>query len=272
MKLAVDGDLLVYKACFVTEHAQYDLPFEGSFRYKKDLEGFIKLNTDEEDRKAVEASVIKIKVVEPVQNMCHILSLMVDSILTELEPTDYVIYLSGRNNFREKVPYPVKYKGNRVERPIHYQDARDFLTKKYRVEVTEGYEADDALGIFLTKHGDKALCASIDKDLMQVDGMHWNLDKKVYTKIDKFLGYKNYATQMLMGDKTDNILGIDGIGPKTAEKMLAGCLTTEQMDNVIIAEYKKAYPDDWVQMLDSTHKLVWILREEPTKESNNQNE
>jgi len=262
MKLAIDGDLLVYKACYVTEYQVYDLPDVGRFRYRKEIDGYLDLNEEYDEREELRQSVIKTRIVEPVSHSYHIVDSMVDAILNQLQTKDYTIYLSGKNNFREKVPYPVKYKGNRVERPIHLENVRGFLLYKYKTVVTDGYEADDALGIMASTQPDVIICSS-DKDLNQVPGKHYNLDSREIYQVDEMEGYRNYNSQLLTGDKTDNILGIPKIGPVKASKLLEPCTTKEEMDAVVLDTYKKAFPQEWEQLLDSTRKLVWILREEP---------
>ncbi len=60
---------------------------------------------------------------------------------------------------------------------------------------------------------------SIDKDLDMIRGWHYNFikDKKYF--IDDQQAIKHFYTQILTGDRVDNIIGLRGIGPKKAEKI-----------------------------------------------------
>src|SRR5512139_1957182 len=69
-------------------------------------------------------------------------------ILSETSSTGYLAFLSGSNNFRKEI-YP-EYKANRkdVVRPKHLPLVREFLQYEWSAAVTDGYEADDALGMY----------------------------------------------------------------------------------------------------------------------------
>lgn len=140
-------------------------------------------------------------------------------ILAETNCDDFKIYLSdSANNFRLKL-YPA-YKANRVQpKPKHYQAIKDHLIKEWGAIVSLGQEADDALGINQTT--DTIIC-SIDKDLYQIPGEHYNFVTKVFKTVSPEEGLRYFYNQLLTGDRTDNIPGIYGIGPKKAEKALTG--------------------------------------------------
>jgi 5'-3' exonuclease len=166
---------------------------------------------------------------------------MVEQCLQDVQATECFIYLTGVDNFRKQI-YP-EYKANRTQpKPRHLQFLRDYLTKEWQAEVVNGMEADDYLGINQT---DKTVICSIDKDLLQVPGQHYNFVRKEHTEIDEFTGLVNFYTQMLVGDRSDNIKGIDKIGPVKAAKALAPCETEQEMFDVVRGMYLN---DDWMIM------------------------
>jgi len=97
----------------------------------------------------------------------------------------------------------------------------------------EGYEADDLIAT-LTKwcrdHGLEVVIVSADKDLLQlVEDPHvrqWDPQKdKVFREKDVLDRFGVTARQMndllaLMGDSSDNIPGVKGVGEKTAQRLL----------------------------------------------------
>jgi 5'-3' exonuclease len=62
--------------------------------------------------------------------------------------------------------------------------------------------------------------------------------------------------QCLTGDRSDNIKGIDGIGPKKAEKILDGCITEQELFNAV----REAYSNDEEFIMNG--RVLWIRRQE----------
>ena len=113
-----------------------------------------------------------------------------------------------------------------------------------RIEL-EGYEADDVLGSVAVKAVDAGLGVKIitgDKDLLQLvnDRVMVSLpgkslsDAKDYLRDDviEFIGVRPDQIvdfKALVGDKSDNIPGVRGVGEKTAVKLLAEYDTLENI-------------------------------------------
>jgi hypothetical protein len=64
---------------------------------------------------------------------------------------------------------------------------------------------------------------SIDKDFEQIPTNIFNPTKWEWKTIDPWTATKNFYKQILMGDRVDNIVGIYGIGPVKADKLLSSC-------------------------------------------------
>ena len=94
-----------------------------------------------------------------------------------------------------------------------------------------------------------------DKDLNMLRGKRYNFVKKEFNYVTEEQAMRFFYTQLLTGDRTDNIQGIPGIGPKKAEKMLKDAVTEEEMYNVA----KLGYADD-VVLLENA-RLLWLRRE-----------
>lgn len=134
---------------------------------------------------------------------------LMQRILHETASEHYFAYLTGSNNFRYDI-YP-EYKANRkdTEKPKWLQDCREHLVLQWKASVTDGIEADDAMSMEQTKNSDTIIC-SIDKDLLQVPGRHYNFVKQEFKTISPKEGLFNFYWQFIMGDKADNIPGFDG--------------------------------------------------------------
>jgi len=142
------------------------------------------------------------------------------SILEATGATDRQLYLSGGENFRKKIN-PL-YKANRTDqpRPEYLEPLREWLVTEWGATVTDGIEADDAMGIAQTT---ETVICSLDKDMLQVPGHHysweiqgtgstgilWKKEAKS-SHISVQQGLFNFYWQLVMGDAADNVPGYDG--------------------------------------------------------------
>jgi hypothetical protein len=173
---------------------------------------------------------------------------------------DYQGYLTGSDNFRKEIAVTAPYKGNRTQdKPKHYDLIREYLEKAWGCEVVHGQEADDAIGIRAYEFEDVEdfVIMSIDKDLDMLRGWHYNFIKDKKYLVDDQQAIKHFYTQILTGDRVDNIVGLKGIGPKKAEKILQDCVTEEDMYQAVL----KAYDNDETRVLENG-QLLWIRRKE----------
>jgi len=177
---------------------------------------------------------------------------LVDQILVNTEATEYRLFLTGKNNFRYSI-YP-EYKAHRpTEKPFWLEKCRQYLIATFNAEVIDGQEADDALGIAQTE--DTIIC-SIDKDLLMSPGRHYNFVKDEFQEVTNDSGMLHFYMQCLTGDRSDNIKGIEKIGPKKAEKILAGCVTEQELFNAV----RDAYSNDEEFLMNG--RVLWIRRKE----------
>lgn len=179
---------------------------------------------------------------------------LVEDILYATSATDYKVFISGKDNFR-KVLYP-EYKANRKDKPLpkHLNLCKTYLIEHHNAIRAHGCEADDLLGINQTE--DTVIC-SIDKDLLQVPGTHYNFVKSVFSEQTWLGGLRNFYQQLLQGDRSDNIPGVAGIGEKKAQRYLEGCETEQEMYETCLSHYPDAKDKMWIY-----GKLLWIWRKE----------
>lgn len=154
-----------------------------------------------------------------------------DMMMFEVDCSEWNTYLTGSSNYRHDYAVTAPYKGNRKgEKPTHHGLLREYLQYAWNGDVYEGIEADDAIAISATEYGDDSVIVSLDKDFDQVQGWHYNFVKKEKYYITADEGLYNFYCQFLVGDRIDNIVGVKGIGPKKAEKLLAGKTEREMFD------------------------------------------
>lgn len=185
-----------------------------------------------------------------------------DFIYLKLKADHYRAWLTGRGNYRYDIAKTVPYKGNRkdVQRPKHYEALREHLVKRHDAIVTVGEEADDAVAIESTKMLDNCWIVHVDKDLDQLQGWHYNPVKDERYYVDDYTAYHAFCTQLLTGDRIDNIPCLAGIGPKKAEKTLKDAKTKEELLKAAWAKYQEL--GHTMEYFSEQGQLLWLRRYE----------
>lgn len=177
----------------------------------------------------------------------------------DLDCEDYKGFLTGKGNFRDELAVTAPYKGQRIsEKPVHFQALRCHLVTSWGFTVVKGIEADDAVGIAAyAVPENETIMVHIDKDLNQFRGWHYNYRKKEKYYVSEFEGLVFFYTQILTGDRIDNIVGLKGIGPVKAKKLLADCTNETELFKAVL----EAYDGDEKRVLENG-QLLWLQRKE----------
>lgn len=183
-----------------------------------------------------------------------------DLLVHTLEAEDYKGFLTdGTNNFRKQIAKTLPYKGQRPgTKPVHYNDIRNYLVNEWGFVMETEQEADDAIGISATKLGDKSIICSIDKDLDNIPGWHYNFVKREKYYVTPEDATRNFYRQILTGDRIDNVQGLRGIGPVKADRILGeGPRSARQYYERCI----DAYDGDTDRVVENA-RLLWIRTKE----------
>lgn len=181
-------------------------------------------------------------------NAVYGFAMLLEKILKEEKPDHFLVaFDAGKTTFRHE-KYS-EYKGGRQKTPPELSEQFPYIRQlldAYHIKRYEldNYEADDIIGT-LSKEADKAGFQTIiitgDRDLTQLatDNVTIYYTKKGVTDVDhytpEFISEKyNGLTPSqiidmkgLMGDSSDNIPGVAGVGEKTAIKLLNQFNTVE---------------------------------------------
>lgn len=177
---------------------------------------------------------------------------LLDTILAETGCETYEIWISGKSNFRYTV-FP-EYKANRInaKRPKWEAEVKQHLVDHWNANVADGCEADDMLGARQTN--DTIIC-TIDKDLDQIPGLHYNFVKKEKYEISEEDAYRFFCYQLMVGDPSDGIKGVPGIGKVKANKLLESYPSDEWIDRI-----RNLYSCD--EEFDLNAKCLYIWRKD----------
>ena len=232
--IIIDADSIIYAACFSV---------------MKQMEG------DEPPSKPT--ARVKTFIRDKINNI----------VMDNPEFDQYLVILSGKNNFRYDI-YP-DYKANRkgTERPDYYDAAKSYLIKSHNAYVTDGVEADDYCRIAAERCTDFVL-AHCDKDLDQIPGKHYNFRTGEHYMVDELEGLHNLYRQSLTGDSIDNIPGLYKITGKKAAKAikegLLDCMCEEDCWKYVCSVYNDA-TDDFEpvkKQLITSMKCLYLLKSE----------
>ena len=182
-------------------------------------------------------------------NAVHGFAMMLVKLMRELAPTNIVIaFDKSRTTFRTAL-YPA-YKGTRDKTPEELLSQIPLL-KELSAALgipfleLDGYEADDIIGTLATQaaaEGIPSVVVTGDRDALQLirTGLTVMLTKKGISETrayDAAAFEEEYGfppirlidMKGLMGDSSDNIPGVPGVGPKTATKLLVEYGTIENV-------------------------------------------
>ena len=182
-------------------------------------------------------------------NAVYGVTTMLMKLLEDEKPTHFLFaFDAGKITFRH-AEYK-DYKGGRAKTPPELSEQWPLikeLVAAFGIEQyeLEGYEADDIIGT-LTKRADEdkleVIVVTGDKDMLQLASDHVKIaltrkgisEMEVYDPAHIKEKYNLTPQQIidmkgLMGDSSDNIPGIPGVGEKTALKLLHQYETVEQV-------------------------------------------
>ena len=183
MKLLIDADFIVYKACAAAE---------TELDWGDDV--ILVTSRFSDAMKATEREIRKIK----------------NFFMWDVP--EVILFFSDSTNFRKKI-LP-DYKGHRNrKKPCGYKRVINALKVIHEVIIMPTLEADDAMGIYSTKHPGSTIC-SPDKDMRQIPGNLYDMEN--FKTIEPDEGAKWHLIQSCSGDQTDGYSGCPGIGVKRA--------------------------------------------------------
>ncbi len=207
-----------------------------------------------------------------VYGMINIISRYFDSV-----SPDYCVVAFDLKapTFRHKMygEYKANRKGMPEELAVQLPYAKKAMAALgYFVVTKEGYEADDILGTLSASAslcGIKSYILTGDRDSLQLIGDNVSVllvKTKETIEFDRAVFFENYGitpeqfvdVKALMGDSSDNIPGVAGIGEKTALKLISDFGSLDKL----YENYSEAKMSDSVkQKLTNGREMAYISRE-----------
>ena len=223
-----------------------------------------------------------------VLGFCNMLNRLVLNRLLEGEtPRLVLVFDPIGKNFRHDL-YP-EYKANRKECPIDLKPQFALIreaAKAYGIHEleAEGYEADDVIATLVTmamKENVDCHILSGDKDLMQLITPHERTESYVHVIDPMSMARVDYTAVVekwgvgpqlvgdllaIMGDSSDNIPGIKGLGPKTGASLLMQFKSLDAiLDDPSLIEKKaqRTKIEQNIEIARLSRQLVDLVRDIP---------
>jgi hypothetical protein len=246
-KIIVDADTIAFSACVVCEYEAEDLD-TGATAWEIDMDN------------ALSHAQSKIQVI-------------LDHTGGKVENLE-LHFTGGKNSFRydllrEAFPEDtdMQYKAKRVFKrsPVGLHALKELLMKHYTGFMHYEYEADDVVVMLKKRYGQDAILCAVDKDVLgNTPGRHWNYYENLkydiamkWVDISHNEAIYNQHIQAIMGDKSDNVPGLKGIGPAKAAKFIeVGMTDTELWGGVLRAYIQHCNYGDKADMAILNMRLV----------------
>ena len=287
--LVLDNDFISFKIASVLESKSVkvydDDKYIGKFKHRTEYKNSDKFNPSFEIK---DEQILKN---DYKSSMAYLFNHFIQQYKKETNTKEVILVGGGDSNFRDRIPLPAKYKGNRdgALRPLSLKECKEFGKNNYIYDYRDDLEADDVCSMYqfrswLDKDNYIVVC-SPDKDQLQVNGNLYIPEKRIYnidglgsvglkqmSKRQKliFEGRKAlYAQAGLIGDPTDNYMPCDwykiskGVSKKSAmitdlkaHQMLKDCQTDKECLDVVYQQYLDWYPNlnEWVDWQGNTVK------------------
>jgi 5'-3' exonuclease len=287
--ILVDGDVVNYRCGFAAEKTRYRVweRYENGeeqltqFDNAKEANEYMQGLKEERSYPYNECVVTResFQEIEPVENALHSVKTLMASIQAEFPEHDMIVFFScpTEDNWRTKF-FP-QYKANRKDqrRPAHGPAIRKYMEAKYHCEDREGLEADDLISIYASQHPG-SIIATNDKDLDQIAGQHYDFTKQHKYWVIPDEAFYVRELQTVMGDSTDNVPGVPGVGRVTADRYMKDMTAREVYldfyDTEAAAQYEwllnralvslPTDPEDieiWTEEIEYARKAFEALRE-----------
>jgi len=279
----LDGDIVAYRVAAAADGRHYTIKgvVENTnrkelkrFRYKKEANKYA-------DQHSLPTSDIELAF-DPEPWDKAVLS--VDSMIATIKESyrqrgfepDVYTFITGESNFRYELFPDYKKSRKNIRRPEHLKKCKVHLVGKHNAVGASGLEADDLIGMATEKlmvgwdevNGSMAVSiASVDKDFVTLlrHGVElYDFTTESATTLTPREAMVYFYKQLLIGDTSDDIPGIKGVGPQTAIKVLKGCNTDGEMCKAVLAEYQSRMDltdEETVKLVLRNGRLLHLTRE-----------
>lgn len=248
-RIVIDADTIAFAACVICEEKIETLGPDFMSPEEYEVMRVIPSWDDEE------YCYYQIDIDEAMDHAQSKIQLILDRVGGKVENME-LHFTGGKDNFRYtllKEAFPDDpTKGYKAKRGKNKAPEGLFMLKQkllvhYQGDIHFEYEADDAVVYRKDSLGDKCIMCAVDKDVLDnTPGRHFNYFEASHYKEPKEMKWVEYTKeeamyhqylQVIIGDKSDNVPGLHGVGIKKAEKFLDPGMTEQELWDGVITAY-----------------------------------
>lgn len=273
----VDGDIIAFRAAAANEvrsvkavHkvTKEEISCAHRTALKEQIKGAFLLE---------EFDIVDVQTPECISHAIHSLKSTIERLKGSCGTGEIEIYLGGKNNFRDSLPLPTKYKFGREKdiRPVQLKGLREYLVEHQGAIIVDNYESDDKLAMRCyegLRQGIKTIACTLDGDQNGVEGYMYNWNKHsepflvkglgtidLNDKRNDFDGYgrKFFYAQWVFGDwGTDKFkpceIAKKKFGVVAMYNLLKDCKSDKECVEAVYKQYLSWYPDEHIEYVDWT--------------------
>lgn len=197
---------------------------------------------------------------------------MLSNVIKRHSPDDIIFTFDTATSKNANKENLEEYKGNRSVKPDDFffqlNKVREILPKLwFDVFESPSFEADDVIATKVNQHKDsyeEVFVRTGDTDMYQLiedkvkiiksDKIFWIPELKAKFESEQFLPEHYVLYKSLVWDSSDNVSGIDKVGPKTAIKIL----TESEFDKEKVFEHSRV--KDFTDIVNRNLKIITLNR------------
>lgn len=197
------------------------------------------------------------------EESCNVADTYITNILNITNATHYVGFFGGSSMSRKTI-YP-EYKANRKDlEPLkNMYEMKVHLADKWKFHWLAGCidETDDYVASFIKQTPDSFI-VSPDKDLLGLEGNHYNPKKNEWVYTADSAAINNFWCSMICGDTVDNIKGLPGKGLKHYIYVTQDVspLDAKYLGQIVFEQYVKHYEYNYDLAIKEFYKNYQCLK------------
>ena len=144
---------------------------------------------------------------------------IMNDILTKCGATHYIGFIKNVHTTQSRLAINPEYKANRkADAPPWWLFVKLYLHSVWDIQLANNAEVDDLVNITRLQLPDSFIVA-VDGDLLGLEGTHYNWKTNEWITVTKEQANRKFFSDMICGQKGDNIHGLKGKGEKYVNQL-----------------------------------------------------
>lgn len=182
-------------------------------------------------------------------------------ILTNLNTNKYIAYVKGKSTGAHRYKAYKDYKSKRPkESPVWWNFIKNYSIDRWKAITVDIIEVDDAVNITRLSL-DNSIIVAIDKDLLNLEGTHYNWRTNEFITISKEEASFSFWRDMIVGQSGDGVPGLPGKGQSYYINNIRNNITDiQQLPIAVLSSYIKYLGEsEGIQLFYSNYQCLKIL-------------